>query len=331
MRQPDFTAIANRSNAMHNTDRTQQYFETAGYGQELAGTPYAQSEAAFESNDEFEGEYLGETGYSAELINAETGEINPEAEMSLAAELLSVNSEQELNQFLGGFIRRAGRGFKRFANSNFGRTLGGVLKQAAKVALPLAGKALGTLIPIPGVGTAVGGMVGQAAANALGEELEGLSQEDRQFEVARRLVRFGLEGARAMDELPEGEYMTEQEIGGLLKSVAGRVLPSLGSFVRGSLGGAAAGALQGAGGVSGGLSVRSPGGWDVQFGGQAAGQVNAAGAASAQAQFSQNPPMGRPGPRPGAGGPRSGGHQQPITASGRWVRRGRNVIVLNVY
>jgi len=70
------------------------------------------------------------------------------------------------------------------------------LKGIAKKALPLAGGALGSLIPIPGVGTALGAAAGNAAAGLFELQLEGLSAEDREFEVARAYVRFAGNAAR---------------------------------------------------------------------------------------------------------------------------------------
>jgi hypothetical protein len=63
------------------------------------------------------------------------------------------------------------------------------LKGIAKKALPVVGGALGSFIPIPGVGTALGAAAGNLAARALEAELEGLTQEDREFEVAKRFVQ----------------------------------------------------------------------------------------------------------------------------------------------
>ena len=59
----------------------------------------------------------------------------------------------------------------------------------AKAALPIAGRALGTFVggPVSGM---IGGKLASAAGRMFGLELEGLSVEDREFEVAQRLVWF---------------------------------------------------------------------------------------------------------------------------------------------
>ena len=101
---------------MHDIDRTQlelnpetEYFE------------YEQYEAAGEYNEVFD---------KSEL-------------MELTAELLEVTDEQELDQFLGNLIRRAGSALGKVVRSPIGRAVGGMLKGVAKKALPLAGGALG--------------------------------------------------------------------------------------------------------------------------------------------------------------------------------------------
>jgi uncharacterized protein (DUF697 family) len=151
------------------------------------------SEFEFESNDEF----YGESNHEMEgEINHNEGTFNEVTEMELASELLSVQSEMELDQFLGKLFKRAVGAAKNFARSSTGRALGGMLKGLAKKALPIVGKALGSFIPIPGVGTAIGGALGTAASNLFELELEGLSAEDREFEMARAFVRFAGNSAK---------------------------------------------------------------------------------------------------------------------------------------
>jgi hypothetical protein len=113
-------------------------------------------------------------------------------EMELAAQLLEVRDEQELDQFLGGLIRKVGRAIGKVVRSPIGRAIGGALKGVVKTALPIAGGALGTFVGGP-LGTAVGSSLASAAGRALGLELEGLSPEDREFEAARQFVRFASE------------------------------------------------------------------------------------------------------------------------------------------
>lgn len=120
-------------------------------------------------------------------------------EIELAAELLSISSEEELDQFLGKMFKGIGRGLKkagRFIGKRVLPVLGKGLKTLAKAALPVAGKVLGSFIPIPGVGTAIGGAVGTALSNALELEFSGLNAEEAELERARRFVRIAGTAAR---------------------------------------------------------------------------------------------------------------------------------------
>jgi len=144
------------------------------------------------SEFEYEGEIFGESR-DGEIMNNE-GTFNEVTEMELASELLAVQSEAELDQFLGKLFKKAVGTVSKFARSGTGKMLGGVLKGIAKKALPVAGAALGSIVP--GVGTAIGGALGSAASNLFELELEGMSAEDREFETARAYVRFAGNAAR---------------------------------------------------------------------------------------------------------------------------------------
>lgn len=129
------------------------------------------------------------------------GVFNEQQEMELAAELLEVSNEQELENFLGGLIGMAGKALGSIVKGPIGKSLGGVLKGVAKQALPIAGGALGTFFGGP-VGTALGSSLGSMAGQALGLELEGLSAEDREFEASRQFVRFASEAVKNALEAP---------------------------------------------------------------------------------------------------------------------------------
>jgi uncharacterized protein (DUF697 family) len=138
-----------------------------------------------------EAEAAGESEAFEFVGEAETGEVFGEAEVQeLAAELLSVSNEQELNQFIGDLIKKAGQAIGSIVKSPIGQALGGALKAVAKKALPIAGAALGNII-VPGVGGAIGEKLASGAGSLFGLELEGLAQEDREFELAKQFVRFG--------------------------------------------------------------------------------------------------------------------------------------------
>ena len=109
--------------------------------------------------------------------------------MELAEELLQVNSEAELDQFLGKLIKRVGKGLGTIVRSPVGRAVGGLLKGVAKKALPLAGTALGGYFGGP-LGAKIGKGLASAAGRVLGLETETLSAEDQEFEGAKQFCRL---------------------------------------------------------------------------------------------------------------------------------------------
>jgi uncharacterized protein (DUF697 family) len=145
---------------MHDLDRTQlETYET------FEATPFG---------------YAGESGVFGEAD-----------EIAMATELLGVSTEEELDQFLGDLVKKVGGVVGKIARG----PIGGLLKGVAKKILPMAGGALGSFIPIPGVGTAVGTALGNAAANMFEVNLEGMNQEDQEFDIARRFVRLAGDAA----------------------------------------------------------------------------------------------------------------------------------------
>lgn len=130
-------------------------------------------------------------GFEVLELGAGPALFGEQQELELALELLAVSNEAELDQFLGKVFKSVWKGIKKIA-----KPLGGVLKTVARMALPFVGGALGSMIPIPGVGTALGSALGRAASNALELEFGGeLSGED-ELEVARRFVRVAGQAAQ---------------------------------------------------------------------------------------------------------------------------------------
>ncbi|WP_454624708.1 hypothetical protein [Bradyrhizobium cenepequi] len=128
------------------------------------------------------------------------GEVVGEDElMELAAELLEVRDEQELDRFLGNVFKKV----KAFANSSAGKAVGGMLKGVLKKALPIAGGVAGTFFGGP-VGASIGSKLGSMAGNLFELELEGLSQEDREFEAAKQFARFATEAVKNAASAPGG-------------------------------------------------------------------------------------------------------------------------------
>lgn len=179
---------------MHDIDRTQ-----AEYWGEVDGYELDEFALSGEMGDqgEFEFEFQEENGFSGEA----TGPFSEAEEMELAAALLEITDEAELDQFLGNLFRRIGRGMGKVVRSPVFRTLGQALKGVARRALPVIGGVLGNIVA-PGVGGAVGSQLASTAGSMFGLELEGMSAEDQEFEVARRFVRLSGEAARQAAMLP---------------------------------------------------------------------------------------------------------------------------------
>jgi len=152
-----------------------QQHETPGFA---TGWPGEQEDESYESDEVYEDE-----AYETDGIFDESEEIE------LAAELLEITDEQELDQFLGNVIGWAARKLRTVVKSPVGQALGGVLKGAISKALPLASGGLGAA-----VGGPLGGMIGKgfasAAQDVLGLEHESLSDEDREFDGAKQFVRL---------------------------------------------------------------------------------------------------------------------------------------------
>lgn len=132
-------------------------------------------------------EYGGISGYSGE--SEFKNPFDEAQEMELAADLLEVADEAELDQFLANLIRRASQSAGLLLPRSTGRSLVEALKGAVKKASPHLGRAIGTHLNW-GRGGDTGANLASQAARAFGLELEGLSPEDQEFELARSYVRF---------------------------------------------------------------------------------------------------------------------------------------------
>ncbi len=170
---------------MHDLDRTQLEIGDA------LESGFDAGESDFEDTLEFpDGEFDGESVMDEAM------------EMEMAAELLSVTSEHELDQFIGNLFKKAVSGARSFMRSSAGRALGGMLKGLAKKALPIAGTALGTFVGGP-LGATIGGKLGSLGAGLIKEvDLEGIAPDEREFEIARRIVQLGANAAQRLASIP---------------------------------------------------------------------------------------------------------------------------------
>jgi len=176
---------------MHDIDRTQleTQWETEPAG-EFEYEDY-ESDMSTETDGEFYEDGFEDTSGEFEA----DGPIGEADEIELAAELQEISDEQELDQFIGKLFNRVRRSIGRALPPGIRSSLGGMLKGIAKRYLPTIGSALGNMV-VPGLGGMVGGQLASRAGQAFGLELEGLSPEDQEFEVARRYVRTATEAAQ---------------------------------------------------------------------------------------------------------------------------------------
>lgn len=177
--------------------------------------------------------------------DAESAPLDVNDEFALAAELLEVSREEELDRFLFRLIGRAGANGQRLARSPVAGELSVLLRQAARMILRPIRRSMRAL---PGIAAPVWHPDPRLIADAgemFGLELEGLSPEDKEFALARQFVRFASEAARSAGR-HTGDPGTVAKAGlqgaarrfapGLLKRIspagASPAAPSTGRWVR---------------------------------------------------------------------------------------------------
>jgi hypothetical protein len=113
--------------------------------------------------------------------------------LELAADILEARSEDALNRTLDRLIDRAFRALGRSLDAAVARALRATLRLTARRALPFAGGPLGDH---PNARVA-------GAARIFGVEFEGLSPEDKEFELAKSFVRLAGEAVRCATALSQ--------------------------------------------------------------------------------------------------------------------------------
>jgi len=183
---------------MHDIDRTQMETGFQEFAPEMFESEFGETGLEFGQQETPLFEIFQEAGAPYQESEVPLGE---DEVMELASELLGVTNENELNYFLGNLFKKVGGAIGGFVKSPVGKALGGILKTVAKKALPIAGGALGGLIGGP-AGAALGSKLAPMAGKMFGLELEGLSPEDRDFEVARRYVKFASNAVKRATAAP---------------------------------------------------------------------------------------------------------------------------------
>lgn len=165
---------------MHNTDRVVQEL---GYenGFEL-------DEFGHENGFEFGNEFESDPEFAGEYNESPLNELN---ELELATELLSVTNEAQMDEFMRNLFKKVGAVAKKAWNS----PVGGFLRKGLAKLAPIAGTVVGGMVGGP-LGAKLGGKIGSGAAKLFRLELEGLSAEDQEFEIARAYVRFAGEATK---------------------------------------------------------------------------------------------------------------------------------------
>jgi uncharacterized protein (DUF697 family) len=331
-------------------------------------TEFGEFESGEFEGGEFEGEFEGE-GEGEQFLGDVLGSVlggemesplSESEEIELASELLELGNEQELEQFLGNLFKGVSRAVGGFIKSPIGKALGGVLKNVAKKALPVVGGALGSMVA-PGIGTALGSKLGSMAGGLFEVELEAMPAEAAEFEVARRYVNLAASAARHAALARPSERVDPQTVARAAVAAAARghapgvyrlmmrtlggpgmarrpMAPGLGrTAYRGSAGRRIGGyqpqrpapmRARGYGMPSGYGYRRRPGpGYPLSggYGGQGGQRRYGLGYGGPSGPS----PWDEPADEPWAGGD-DGLSGDGFQASGRWVRRGRQIILIGV-
>lgn len=219
--------------------------EAVGYEAPMYEGEFAynqEAEAPYQESANYEGEYYeapmdeatyegeGETGAFEGSWNEVLGE---DEVLELTSELLEVQNEAEMDQFLGKLFRRVGRVAQGIMRSPIGQMAGQVLRKAARAALPHAGRILGTFVGGP-AGTMIGGQLANMAGQALGLELQEMSGQEADFAAARQFIRFASDFLRRANQAsgqPNPAAAVRQAVTGAAQKLApgllGRNLPRL--------------------------------------------------------------------------------------------------------
>ena len=157
-----------------------------------------------ESIDAFPGQVRSAVAFQF-APSAET--FNEGLVMEFAADLLEASSDEAFAGTLRQLISRAGQAAMRVLDPSTTQALQGKLSGLAKNALPFAARTLGALragpssMP-PATATRVANPMARAA-QVFGLELEGLSPEDKEFELTKSFVRLAVDAVRHAASLPD--------------------------------------------------------------------------------------------------------------------------------
>jgi len=231
-----FVTREEKENDMHDLDQTRLEFNRSEFDddefefeEEFESSPVENmGESDFVDEDaEFESEY--EYEYESEADVGDNSSFSEAEEMELAAELMEITSDEELEYFLGRLIKRGIRKvrkrIKRKLRGRLGRRLRRGLRKIAKRGLRFAGRAVGGAFGGP-LGAAVGRAAGRGVGKIFGLELEGMSPEDQEFEAARQFIRLAGDATLAAVATPES-VNDDEAAGNALKRSVVKFAPGL--------------------------------------------------------------------------------------------------------
>lgn len=151
-------------------------------------------------------------------------------EAELANELLNVQSEEELNHFLGNLIKGAWRGAKNFYNSSAGQALKNQViagaKSIGRKALPSLGSAVGGYFG-GSAGAKLGNQFGDWAAGRFLNEMEMETAGGDQVDNARRLIQMVRRSSGRIAHLAQsGQPLNRNTVHGVILQAAKQSFPS---------------------------------------------------------------------------------------------------------
>ena len=224
---------------MHDLDRTNQELDGETFSYEFD----AETDGEVGADGEREAQQEAEAGMEPEAETAlayEADELEAEAEAQLdelAAELLEVGSEGELDQFLGGLIQRVAGSIGRRVTGSMGKRLGLNLKRMMRRMPSFLAyqRSRGGRRSRSGAGrlTQLGPVQGDGAvaSEVFGLELEGLSHEDQEFEMARQVVQLAADAAQTALSTPYEQREEEVSQSAVARAVE-RYAPGLAAGTR---------------------------------------------------------------------------------------------------
>jgi hypothetical protein len=139
----------------------------------------------------------GEADFEDESVR---GVFDEDQGLQLAAALLEVVNEQQLDRFIVDLVSEAANATGHAIKQSQLAAIRDVLRNSVHQILPMASLGHGSMRS--SIGAQLGTGLSAIAGQVLGLELEGLSPEDREFEAARQFVRFAAELVKKTLESP---------------------------------------------------------------------------------------------------------------------------------